>query len=137
MLENPEAETRWYFKYFLGRNHDNYLTYLTAAGNRELVRPAIPMRNFTFRCRNASFVYPRRLMPLCRLCYPSWPRLCRAAWTTNRLAPSSGANRSDILFCNPTVQGSERLIIPWKGKAPELKRIFLEFGRGVHLLGLC
>lgn len=25
LLENPEAETRWYFKYFLGNQHHNYL----------------------------------------------------------------------------------------------------------------
>ncbi len=24
-LENPESQTRWYFKYFLGRVHQNYL----------------------------------------------------------------------------------------------------------------
>lgn len=26
-LENPESETRWYFKYFLGKAHYNYLCY--------------------------------------------------------------------------------------------------------------
>ena len=25
LLENPEAETRWYFRYFLGRSHTNYV----------------------------------------------------------------------------------------------------------------
>ena len=25
MVENPEAETRWYFKYFLGNQHQNFL----------------------------------------------------------------------------------------------------------------
>jgi hypothetical protein len=29
MLENPESETRWYFKYFLGKVHHNYLCYDT------------------------------------------------------------------------------------------------------------
>jgi len=28
LLENPEAETRWYFKYFLGHNHSNYVATL-------------------------------------------------------------------------------------------------------------
>eukprot|EP00731_Ephydatia_muelleri_P024029 Em0016g300a len=27
LLENPENETRWYFKYFLGKAHYNYLCY--------------------------------------------------------------------------------------------------------------
>ncbi|XP_064396401.1 GTPase-activating Rap/Ran-GAP domain-like protein 3 isoform X3 [Halichondria panicea] len=27
LLENPESETRWYFKYFLGKVHYNYLCY--------------------------------------------------------------------------------------------------------------
>eukprot|EP00051_Salpingoeca_urceolata_P020309 m.303663 g.303663 ORF g.303663 m.303663 type:complete len:391 (-) comp19592_c1_seq3:423-1595(-) len=26
LLENPESETRWYFKYFLGHAHQNYIT---------------------------------------------------------------------------------------------------------------
>ena len=28
LLENPEIETRWYFKYFLGATHKNYLVLL-------------------------------------------------------------------------------------------------------------
>eukprot|EP00053_Salpingoeca_punica_P019147 m.191945 g.191945 ORF g.191945 m.191945 type:complete len:865 (+) comp17578_c0_seq2:212-2806(+) len=28
LLENPEAETRWYFKYFLGEHHENHIAYL-------------------------------------------------------------------------------------------------------------
>eukprot|EP00039_Didymoeca_costata_P025638 m.14024 g.14024 ORF g.14024 m.14024 type:complete len:867 (-) comp4969_c0_seq1:62-2662(-) len=29
ILENPETETRWYFRYFLGRSHQNFLSALT------------------------------------------------------------------------------------------------------------
>ena len=28
ILENPESETRWYFRYFLGNAHQNFLAYL-------------------------------------------------------------------------------------------------------------
>ncbi len=27
LLENPEAETRWYFRYFLGNTHQTWLAY--------------------------------------------------------------------------------------------------------------
>ena len=30
LLENPEAETRWYFKYFLGHDHMTYLAIIVA-----------------------------------------------------------------------------------------------------------
>eukprot|EP00040_Diaphanoeca_grandis_P035893 m.226809 g.226809 ORF g.226809 m.226809 type:complete len:906 (-) comp33502_c0_seq2:307-3024(-) len=30
LLENPEIETRWYFKYFLGQTHKNYIVFLTS-----------------------------------------------------------------------------------------------------------
>eukprot|EP00049_Salpingoeca_infusionum_P024733 m.16827 g.16827 ORF g.16827 m.16827 type:complete len:854 (-) comp7242_c0_seq2:198-2759(-) len=37
LLENPETETRWYFKYFLGQAHSNYATVLTRDKERERV----------------------------------------------------------------------------------------------------
>eukprot|EP00911_Craspedida_sp_UC1_P002650 UC1_evm1s1950 len=37
LLENPESETRWYFKFFLGNQHYNYLTHLISDGVRRLV----------------------------------------------------------------------------------------------------
>lgn len=37
LLENPESETRWYFKYFLGNEHYNYITHLKQDGQSRLV----------------------------------------------------------------------------------------------------
>jgi len=38
LLENPEAETCWYFKHFLGRSHDNYsTTFQTVSSGPEKV----------------------------------------------------------------------------------------------------
>jgi hypothetical protein len=38
LLENPEVETRWYFRYFLGQTHENYVTTIAnSTGARELV----------------------------------------------------------------------------------------------------
>eukprot|EP00048_Salpingoeca_helianthica_P005990 m.94018 g.94018 ORF g.94018 m.94018 type:complete len:823 (-) comp13837_c0_seq1:24-2492(-) len=37
MLENPEGETRWYFRYFLGHSHENYMTHLVTAAGKEPV----------------------------------------------------------------------------------------------------
>ena len=37
MLENPEAETRWYFRYFLGQVHENYIATLLNGEIKELV----------------------------------------------------------------------------------------------------
>lgn len=38
LVENPEAETRWYFKYFLGQEHQNFMTNLTLDDSKTLVR---------------------------------------------------------------------------------------------------
>ena len=37
LLENPEAETRWYFRYFLGQAHSNFVTKLTKSGSLDLL----------------------------------------------------------------------------------------------------
>eukprot|EP00045_Choanoeca_perplexa_P013708 m.156182 g.156182 ORF g.156182 m.156182 type:complete len:862 (-) comp16433_c0_seq1:130-2715(-) len=36
-LENPEAETRWYFRYFLGKAHSNYVTHIVGDSGLETV----------------------------------------------------------------------------------------------------
>jgi len=39
LLENPEIETRWYFKYFLGHHHKNLIAFITSRdGELEPVR---------------------------------------------------------------------------------------------------
>lgn len=37
LLENPEVETRWYFRYFLGQAHTNYSTTLESEKGRESI----------------------------------------------------------------------------------------------------
>jgi len=37
LLENPEAETRWYFRYFLGHAHSNFVTKITKSGSSDLL----------------------------------------------------------------------------------------------------
>lgn len=90
-LENPEAETRWYFRYFLGQNHDNYMTTLTTSTSKESAVLSVMVET---------------------------------------LGGHMGENRQirAILWSK---SGSERLILPFRGKTLDPKKIVLEFGKGV------
>ena len=36
ILENPETETRWYFRYFLTKFHQNFVAFLPGNGGEEM-----------------------------------------------------------------------------------------------------
>lgn len=90
-LENPEAETRWYFRYFLGHSHENYIAHLLSAAGKEPVVLSLMVES---------------------------------------LGGPFGDNKQirAILWSKA---GSERLLLPLRGKAAEPKKIIFEFGKGL------
>jgi hypothetical protein len=56
LLENPEIETRWYFKYFLGATHKNYLVLLGSDEGEAAEHAVLSVMPIPYVCLNLPVV---------------------------------------------------------------------------------